>query len=443
MKLWWFLFTSLHLLGFLAVVAGCGQKSAADTAADGRVSGPRLERVVAGTPLRKTLRFSTSQPARIEAFEETPLHSKLAGYVDAVLVDIGDRVTKDQVLVRLWIPELAEEVRYKDALVEQASAAIAQAKAAVRTAESDVATKKSQIDEAEAGVARAEGDLARWKAELERITQLAAGESVTQKLVDETRNQFQSATANRAQAMAKVESARADLARTLALVEQAQADLSAAEAKLQVAVSDRERSRTLMQYAEIKAPYDGIVTERHVDTRHFVQPAGGPMAKPLVAVSQSNRVRVVVDVPENEAGFLNPGDQAVVRVQAIGKRDFAGAVTRDAWSLDAANRSLRAEIDLPNPDGVLRPGMYASVTILLAEAPDALVLPTTAILQTGGETYCMIVDAGVVKKCSIELGLRSGPEVAVKSGLAADEIVVVTRGESLAEGQPVEVIKTQ
>ncbi len=233
------------------------------------------------------------------------------------------------------------------------------------------------------------------------------------------------------------------MSRSLALVAQAQADLAVAKAKAEVATADRDRSQAMLQYAEIKAPYDGIVTERHVDTRHFVQPAGGSAAMPLVTVSRSDQVRVFVDVPESEAPLLDKGDKAVVRVQAIGKREFTGAVTRDAWSLDAANRSLRTEVDLPNPDGVLRPGMYATVTILLAEKPDALVLPATALVQNGDQTSCMTVAGGAVKQCNVEVGLRSGQEVEIKSGLSADDMVVTVRGESLTAGQPVEVIKPQ
>ncbi len=192
-----FISVSLVSSVLLAAAGGCGGQSAGARPADNAAS-VRNERVVAAPPVRKTLRLDTTQPARIEAFEETPLHSKLAAYVDEVLVDIGDRVTKDQLLVKLWVPELAVEVRDKEALMAQSRAAVAQAEAAVRAAEADAATKKSQIAEAQAGVTRAEGDLARWKAELDRITQLAAGESVTQKLVEETRNQFQAATASRA-----------------------------------------------------------------------------------------------------------------------------------------------------------------------------------------------------------------------------------------------------
>jgi RND family efflux transporter MFP subunit len=395
--------------------------------------------VLAGKPAVKTLRLETTQPARIAAFEETPLYSKLAGYVDEVLVDIGDRVSTDQVLVRLWVPELVEDYKQKEAVVRQAMATIDQTKASARAAEAAVATKASQVDESRAGVERAAGDLAFAEAELNRFSELAASDSITQRLVDEARSRHQAATANRAHAVARVNTAEAEAVHARAMAEKAQADVSAAEAQAQVARAEMEKSRVLLQYAEIRAPYDGVVTARNVDTRHFVQPAGGA-AMPLVVVAAIDRVRVFVDVPELEASLLDRGDPAVVRVQALGKREFQHEVTRDSWSLDETNRCLRAEIDLPNPDGALRPGMYATATIRLAEAADALVLPATAVLRDENGPYCMTVDKGIIKNCRLELGLRSGPEVAIASGIATDALVVLARGESLAPEQAVEVL---
>jgi RND family efflux transporter MFP subunit len=426
-------------MALLAYSAGCGGSSTAKPNEESKSSGLPLERVLAGKPKVKTLRLETTQPARIVAFEETPLYSKLAGYVDQVLVDIGDRVTKDQVLVRLWVPELVEDYKQKEAVARQAAAAIEQAKASSRAAEAAVATRVSQVHEANAGVERAVADLTHAQAELNRISELAASDSVTQRLVDEARSQYQAATANRALAAAQVKTAEAELAHTEAMTEKSRADVSAAEAQLQVARVEVEKSQILLQYAEIKAPYNGIVTARNVDTRHFVQPAAGA-GKPLVVVASNDRVRVFVDVPELEAALLDRGDPAVVRVQALGKREFGHEITRDAWSLDETNRCLRAEIDLPNPDGVLRPGMYAAVTIRLAEAPDALVLPAAAVLRDAAGPYCMAVDGAVVKKRTLELGLRSGPEVAILSGVSVDDLVVLMRGDSLADGQAVEVL---
>jgi RND family efflux transporter MFP subunit len=424
----------------LAASSGCGEPSAADTAIPLAESGPPLARVMAAKPQRKTLSFSTTQPARIEAFEETPLYAKLAGYVDKVLVDIGDRVTKDQVLVKLAIPELHDEQRQKAALVEQAAAEIGQAQAGGQAAKSDVAAKQAQVAEAEAGLVRADAELERWKAEFNRITQLAESGSVTAKLVDETKNQLQAATASRAEVAAKIESARAAHTQAQAGVAQAQADLLAAQAREAVARTDLARVETMLQYAAIKAPYDGVITARYVDTQHFVHPSTGAALKPLLVVARVDKVRVFVDVPELEASLLNPGDKAVVHVQALGRRSFEAPVTRDAWSLATKNRALRSEIDLSNPDGVLRPGMYATVTILLEEHPDALVLPTTAILHDTQQPTCMCIEADAVKEKPVQLGLRNGTEIEIASGITAADTVVLARGESLKEGQKVEVM---
>jgi HlyD family secretion protein len=432
-------FSPLFLF-LLACAAGCNRAATANQEDAAKSGGPALERVVVGKAAKKSLRLETTQPGRIEAFEETPLHSKLAGYVDRVLVDIGDHVKKDQPLVSLWVPELALEVRQKESLVRQSQAAIEQAKATLRATEAAAATKASQVTEAEAGLSRASAQLERWTAELARMTQLAENDSVTQRLVDETRNQFQSATAAREETAAKIKSAQAELVHSQALAARAAADVAAAEAQLAVARANLDLAQALLQYAEIKAPFDGVVTARNVDTRHFVQPGTGANSMPLIVVAQSDKLRVTVDVPEMEAGMLSAGDKAVVRVQSLGNREFTAPVTRDAWSLNASNRSLRAEVDLPNIEGALRPGMYASVTISLAETPESLVLPATAVLRDATGAYCMIVNEGIVHKRPLETGLRSGPEIEIKSGVSQEETIILVRGDSFAEGQKVEVL---
>jgi membrane fusion protein (multidrug efflux system) len=158
------------------------------------------------------------------------------------------------------------------------------------------------------------------------------------------------------------------------------------------------------------------------------------------------RVRVFVDVPEMEAPLVDAGDKpdsAVVHVQSLGEKGIDGKVTRASWSLDKSNRSLRAEIDLPNTDGKLRPGMYAKVDILLDQRNDVLTLPMTAIVRDGSVTYCYLIESGKIDRKKIELGLRSGADVEVRSGLSADQLVVLARADSLVQGQSVEVISPQ
>ncbi|MCO6455110.1 MAG: efflux RND transporter periplasmic adaptor subunit [Pirellulaceae bacterium] len=428
----------------LLAVGGCSHPSAAETGGPSASAAQNaVDRVRVGPPQRKTLILTTAQPGRVESFEETPMFPKVAGYVEHVLVDIGDRVDKGQVLVRLWVPELQDEQEQKEALVAQAEAEVQQAEAAVQAAEARINTARAGVSLAEAGIGRSEADYQRWKSEYERIKELAAQGSVTGKLADEALNQFQAAEASRTEARAHVDSASAEWNEEQANAAKSRADLAAAKARLRVAAANLKQAQTLLAYTEIKAPFDGMVTQRGVDTGHYVQPASGAMAQPLLVVASWDRVRVSVDVPELEAPLVETGDPAVVRVQSLRQPELEAEVARTSWSLHSANRSLRAEIDLANEKGQLRPGMYAMVTIQLDERNDVLVLPITAIVQDGEGAHCCRVESGQVQFQPVELGLRSGNEVEILSGLSGGEAVVLAQASSLRPGQPVEVIAAQ
>jgi HlyD family secretion protein len=426
--------------------AGCDRQTAQPAGAPGAASATpaAVDRVVAGKPVKKTLKRYTSQPGRIEAFEEAPLYSKLTGYVEQVLVDIGDIVKKDQLLVKLSIPELVDEEKQMEALVAQAEADIAQSQAAEKASEAAGATAEAKVVEARAGVGRAEAEYERWQAEYGRLKELAGHGSVTPKLVDETLNQSRAADASRQEAAANVKSAEAAAQAAGANVQKAEADVVAAKARLQVARANLAHAKTMLAYREIKSPFNGTITKRSVDVGHYVHPVAGATAEPLLVVSQTKRVRVFVDVPEAEAGMVDAGekgDMATVHVESLGGKDIEGRVTRTSWSVERTNRSLRTEIDLANEGGKLRPGMYAKVDILLDHRTDVLTLPTAAIVRYSGATYCFVVDAGKVHRTPIELGLVSGPDVEVRKGVAADQIVVLARADALKDGQTVEVMQ--
>lgn len=394
-------------------------------------------RVVAAKPARKSLRLETAQPGQIQAFEQTPLFAKLPGFVEKLHVDIGDRVEAGRVLVDLSIPELQEECRQKEAAVAQARAGVEQAAAALRAARAAAKTAQAKVGEARAGTIRAAGDLARWTSQHKRYSELAAGGSVDQRLVDEALDARRAAEAARDEAAAKVESAKAALQENQANIEKATADETAAHARLQSAQADLARQKALLGYTQIRAPFAGTITERNVDRGHFVQPAGVAGAKPLLAVHRTDTVRVFVEVPETEAPWVEPGDKGYLRIQALRGRELEGQVTRTGWAL-GANRTLRTEIDLPNPDGLLRPGMYATARIVLDERRDVLALPVSAVVREGKEAFCFTVRQGRAARRPIVLGLQAGDEVEVAAGLSGDELVVLARPDSLKEGQPVE-----
>ena len=149
------LMTCFTTLATLAVsTVGCGGKELPAEKKAAAVAAHAVPKVAAAKPLRKTLSLTTTQPGRIEAFETAPLHAKVAGYVEAVLVDIGDTVKKDQVLVRLSIPELQDDVMQKEALVTSAEARVKQAESATAAAKAAAETAAAKIAETEAGVVR-------------------------------------------------------------------------------------------------------------------------------------------------------------------------------------------------------------------------------------------------------------------------------------------------
>lgn len=428
---------TILMLASLIASAGCGRTP---PAAEPDAAGANAtERVVAGHPERKTLTLSTMQPGRIEAFEETPLYAKVAGFVDNVLVDIGDVVQKDQTLVKLSIPELVDDLEQKEALVAQAEAEVKQALSAIEASIAAAQTAESRISEAKAAIDRSEADHQRWISEHSRIEDLAAKGSVTKKLEEETRAQMQSAEAAMREAVAKAESSRAVYLEAQANVGKARADHGAAEARLRVAKADLARATTMLAYSEIKAPFDGTVTRRSVDTGHYVHPATAGGDEPLFVVARTDMVRIFVEVPEMEASYVNTGDPALVKIQALEAKSFDAEVVRTSWSLLEANHSLRAEVDVANPRGLLRPGMYASVTIRLDERPDVLSLPATAIVREGNDTSCMLVESGKVARHPVQLGLRSGSDVEIVSGLDQNAVVVLTQPGILQPGQPVQV----
>lgn len=427
-------------------VTGCRQAEVSSES--NKAASPNaLDRVTVGRPLKKTLQLFTEQPARVQAFEDTPIVSKLPGYVREVQVDIGDKVTKDQLLISIHAPEYKDQHTQKHGLVTQAKALVKQAEAAVVAAEAAANSIKATIAEAEARIAKAEADFSRWESESKRIQELAASGTVTSKLAEETVSQFRGAAANRDEAIAALTAVKAKANEADANVLKAQSDVDVAKAKLIVAVSELGQAETMLNYMELKAPFNGIVTARNVDVGHFVQPAGSNSAAPLMTIANVDKVRVFVHVPESEAvwvdaGFSDPNQGDIVRLSSPTlTQPIETRVTRTSLQLNPQSRTLSVEIDVDNQTHHLLPGAFITAKILLEQRNDILVLPISAIIKTADRTICCTVVDGKIEQRPIELGLRVGDEVEITNGITDDDNVVLMRASSLQPGQAVEVIE--
>jgi multidrug efflux pump subunit AcrA (membrane-fusion protein) len=276
-------------------------------------------------PVPSSVSFAQAQsvvvPATIRAFFVTDLYAKDSGYVSQVNNDIGDQVKRGQVLAVIDNPEL-------QAQFDKSQAAVQQTKAALEVA------KRQLI-----GI---QADLTLQQATLKRQRELFAAKAATAQALDEARAKEGVSNAN---------------------VETAKAKIKLAEAELEVAKAEATRLQSLLQYDKIQAPYDCVVTRRLVNPGDLVQAAVSTRTEPLFTCEELNVVRVVADAPEASAASIRPGLPAEVKVYGPSPLTIRGTITRIATALDPATRTMRVEIDLPNPGRRLLSGMYAEVTL--------------------------------------------------------------------------------
>ncbi len=368
-------------------VAGCGHKAAEPGAKDAT----QASKATTAKPIRierRDIVMHVQQPGTIQAFESTPVFARIGGYVDKYKVNIGDRVPADGTLLTMWIPDLVEAVNQKKAATSRAEVQIRVAQSASRSARATLENTRARIISAEAGVKRAQAAYSRWESESNRLNQLVANQVLNTQVRDETYRQFEEAAAARDQANAMVNESIATRDKAQADLERAGVDIEAAEADLSVAQSEQRQAQVFLDYGTIKAPYPGVITQRNVSPGDYLQAGGGTGGRPLFVIEQTDPVRVFVGVPELAASFIRDDDTAMIQIQAVPGASRRGKIVRSGFSLNPSSRTLQTEIDIPNADGHLRPGMYVTVTITI-DRKQALAVPSSSVVFLGGQSYAL------------------------------------------------------
>lgn len=370
-------------------------------------------------PELRDVRNTISQPGVIEPYEQTAIYSKVAGFVQKWNVDIGAHVKKDEIIAELLVPELAEEHKQKEALVEQEKSVVHQAEKLVRVAQSNLQAAADAVAEAQANIARYEADVRRWHGELSRLSGMVRDKVVNPEVLAETENQSQASEATFAAAGAAVKTKESQRLAAEAQVGKAKADLDAAQAQVKVAEAEERRLAAMFAYTKIIAPYDGIITTRNVNTGDFVRPASGDasgsmegggsggQSSPLFIVARIDPMMFVIGVPEVDAPYVSTGSKASLSVQALAGRELNVQVTRTSLALRNQSRTLQAEIDLPNPHDELLPGMYAYGKIEV-DRPKVWAIPSSAIVQIGNRMCCFLVRDGEAVRMQIQSGVSDG-----------------------------------
>jgi len=354
---------------------------------------PRVTVVTVG---KSSHNSSLQLPGNIQAVTEAPILARADGYIKRRLVDIGDRVHAGDTLAVIEAPELDEQVRQAEATVRQAQAGVDQAKANLQQGRADL-------------------ELARVTAN--RWAHLVTDGSVSVQENDQYQAQYKSK-------MAAVQS-----------LEQA---LKGQEDGVAAAQANVARLENMKGYRIVVAPFDGVITLRNVDSGALAN-SGSTL---LFRIAQTNALRIYLNVPQTNASSVHRGDTASLSVSNLPGRSFTGAVARTADSLDPSSRTLLVEVHVPNPDGVLLPGMYAQVKLNSPRVNPPLLIPSDALIVSDAGTQVAVVEANHrVHLQSIAPGRDYGDQIEVMSGLNDGDSIIAHPGDVLREGTTVDPIE--
>jgi RND family efflux transporter MFP subunit len=413
----------LPLLGIL----GCGFGSAKPP----RQELERLPRLEVIRPIRTDLFRRVELAATVEPMKKVDLCARVPGIVGHLpeTMDIGRPVRAGEVLARLEVPDLEADKKHKEALLVQARKQKIQAEEAKEVAEREVEESK-KIER------RWAADYTFQKLKFERQRDLVRRGAADLQLEQEAQRQMESA-------LAAWQAAQTQILTRQAKARAALADLDVADHRIQVADAEVKKVEALIKMATIQAPFDGVLTRRWVDSGAMIKDP----AAPLFTLMQTHRVRVLVDVPQRDVPLLNTreqnpnkdgkGDPVKVHIPSLAQKvpngEFRGWVTRKSKSLDPVTRTMRAEIEVDNPNGYLEPGMYGTALLMLEEHYEVLTIPASALVRRGEgkvEVY-HIAEArgepltGVLLRKEVELGLDNGQVVEILRGLTGNELVVL------------------
>lgn len=339
-------------------------------------------------PKRTDAPIHLTLPGNAVPLQQTSLYPRANGYLKALYADIGDHVKQGQLLAEISTPEI--------------DAQLVAAQANVQQQEANVTNAQTNYDLADATLKRYKG--------------LFDTGGVTQQQLDEKQNAFNQAKGALDGARAAVASAQAEVQRLTALV----------------------------GFEKIFAPFDGTVTARNFDVGALLNPTNTSPGQQLFDVERTDVLRVFISVPQVYATEIRTGQGAELTVRNYPRQPFHGEVARSAGALDPRTRTLRLQVNFPNPGGKLLGGMYGEVGLEVPRQTAELTIPTSAMIFNAEGTRVAVVDGQkTVHLRTITLGRDFGTEVEVADGLKGDEQIVANPGERLADDVEVQVTPAQ
>jgi RND family efflux transporter MFP subunit len=385
----------LLLIAVIPLVTGASCARGSGTAVTPMASEPPTVAVVKAK--RADLSSDLVLTAEFEPFQEIDVMAKVSGYIRSIKVDIGDRVKEGQLLATLEIPEMQDDLTRAAAAIEEATSELAAARDELQRAESSHAmshlsfTRMQDVSKKEPGL----------------IPQQDVDEVHSRDLVSE------------------------------AQIAAAKSHIAARENRVRVAQAEQARYKTLFQYAVITAPFTGVITKRYANIGSLIQAgtSSQTQAMPVVRLSQNNLLRLALPVPESAVPLIHIGAPVDVKVSAL-NRTFPGRVARFANKVDQSTRTMKTEVDVPNPSLLLIPGMYAEVDLITQQHKNVLTVPVEALDGSGTATRVLTVQSsGTIQAVPVQVGIETPHQIEIRSGeLKEGDDVVVGSKTGLKDG---------
>jgi RND family efflux transporter MFP subunit len=354
-----------------------------DAAAAQAANSPPL--VSVATARRAPATSDRTLPGNAQAFREAALYARSTCYLKRWLVDIGDRVKDGQLIAEISAPDVDDQ--------------LAQARA-------NLVLAKANLLVSEANAALAETTLTRDLA-------TGVGVGVSAQAIDQDKAQ----------------------------VKTTKAQIESAKANIQVNEATVQQYADLQSFQKIVAPFPGVITARNVDPGVLIMADNPGATRELFHIMQTDPLRVFVNVPQINATTIAPGQDAVVWQRDDPTKKFTGKVARTANALDPNSRTLLTEVDVPNPDDALRPGMYLQVKFSATRTAPSVLIPSAALVTRPDGSVVPILDENqTVRYRKVQLGRDLGAELEIVSGLEGGETVIIHPGDTLAEGQQVQAV---
>jgi RND family efflux transporter MFP subunit len=349
---------------------------------------------------KRDLTHDLEVAAEFRPYQEVDLHAKVAGYLKSISVDVGDRVKQGQIIAVLEVPEYAEELAHATASEKRSELDVVRAESEVKRAEAAYEMRKLSYDRL-LGVSKSRPNL------------------IAQQEVDAAAAQWREAEAQ---------------------VSTAKANLAAIRQQVEVSGATKARVRTMMSYLRITAPFSGTVTKRYADAGAMIQAgtASQTQTMPVIRLSQVDRLRLILPVPESAVTRVRIGSPIEVRVASL-ERVFQGRVSRFSGRLDVSTRTMETEVDIPNPTGAILPGMYGYASLNVDTRADTLAVPVQAISGHDSQPTVYVINRNQnLEERPVRMGLETPNFVEISSGVQEGELVVIGNRGGLKPGKKVE-----